>query len=160
MPPPLNRAERRRLGDRSLERTQLVPRPVDEVFAFFSDPANLEAITPRWLRFRILEAPARLERGSLLRYRLQLLGVPVAWRTAIVRWSPPHAFADVQLSGPYRLWEHEHRFTTVAGGTEVYDHIRYRVPLGPLGWLAHRLFVRRWLDEIFDFRAERIRELL
>ena len=160
MPLPPNRADRRRLGDRSLERTQVIARPVDEVFAFFSGPENLQAITPAWLRFRIVEAPRRLERGSLLHYRLRLLGVPVWWRTEIVRWSPPHGFADVQLSGPYGLWEHEHRFRPVPGGTEVYDHVRYRVPLGPAGALAHRLFVGRWLDAIFDYRAARLRELL
>ncbi|MBW3592233.1 MAG: SRPBCC family protein [Actinobacteria bacterium] len=156
----MNAARRRLSGDRFLERTQLVPRPVDEVFAFFADPANLEAITPPWLRFQIVEAPERLARGSLLRYRLRLFGVPVSWRTEIVGWSAPHAFTDVQLSGPYRLWVHEHRFAPVPSGTEVYDNVRYRVPLDPLGALAHRLFVRRWLDEIFDYRAERLHELL
>ena len=159
MPPPLNRAERRRPGDLWLERTQIVSRPVEEVFAFFSQPENLEAVTPAWLRFRIVEAPARLERGSLLRYRLRLFGVPISWRTAIVALGPPPGFADVQLSGPYRLWEHEHRFSAVRGGTEVYDHVRYRIPLGPVGALAQRLFVGRWLDDIFDYRAERLREL-
>ena len=156
----MERAERRRSGDHSLERTQVLPRPVDDVFAFFSDPENLQAITPDWLRFRIVEAPKRLEAGSQLRYRLRLFGAPVSWRTEIVRWAPPHGFTDVQLSGPYRLWEHEHRFQPVPGGTEVYDHVRYRIPLGPIGELARRLFVARWLDEIFDHRAERLRELL
>lgn len=160
MPPPPNRADRRRSGDLSLERTQVVPRAIEDVFAFFSDPRNLEAITPAWLRFRIVEAPARLERGSLLRYRLRLFGVPVSWRTAIVAWSPPHGFTDVQLSGPYRIWEHEHRFSPLPAGTEVYDHVRYRIPLGPAGALAQRLFVGHWLADIFDYRAERLRELL
>ncbi len=160
MPPPLDRAERRRAGDLSLERTQIVPRPVEEVFVFFSDPENLEAITPAWLRFRIVEAPPRLERGSRLRYRLRLFGLPISWRTAIVAWSPPHGFTDVQLSGPYCLWEHEHRFSPVPGGTEVYDHVRYRIPLGHGGAVAQRLFVGRWLDDIFDYRADRLRELL
>ncbi len=144
----------------ALEQTQILPRPPDEVFAFFSDAWNLEAITPRWLRFRIVEAPDRLERGSLLRYRLRLFGVPVGWRTEIAAWTPPRGFTDVQLSGPYPVWEHTHRFSPVAGGTEVYDHVRYRVPGGPLAPLVQRLLVARWLDEIFDYRRERLAELL
>ena len=146
--------------DFSLARTQVVPRPLDEVFAFFSDPNNLEAITPPWLRFRIVEAPSRLERRSLLRYRLHLSGIPFSWRTEITEWHPPRSFTDVQLSGPYRLWEHTHRFSPVAGGTEIFDHIRYRVPGGPLAPAVQRLLVRSRLDQIFGFREQRLRELL
>jgi ligand-binding SRPBCC domain-containing protein len=137
-----------------------VARPLEETFAFFSDAHNLEAITPPWLRFRILEAPAQLERGSLIRYELRLFGVPIGWHAEIERWTPPRAFTDVQALGPYPLWEHTHRFSPVAGGTEIYDHVRYRVPGGPLGPLVQRLLVGRWLDEIFDYRAVRLDELL
>lgn len=146
--------------DFRLERTQLVPRPLAETFAFFADPGNLEAITPPWLHFRILEAPRALGGGSLLRYRLRLFGLPIYWRTEITEWLPPRAFADTQLAGPYPLWVHTHRFTAVAGGTEIYDHVRYRVPGGPLAGYVRRHVVRGWLDEIFDFRAAALTELL
>ena len=140
-----------------LQRTQVVRRCLEETFAFFADPQNLEEITPPWLHFRILEAPDRLERGSLLRYRLRLYGVPVRWLTEIESWSPPRGFVDRQLSGPYLLWEHTHRFTPFSAGTEIYDNVRYRVPGGPL---APVLLVRRLVDEIFDYRATRLCELL
>jgi ligand-binding SRPBCC domain-containing protein len=143
-----------------LERTQRVPTPVEETFDFFADPRNLEAITPPWLHFRILEAPARLDRGSLLRYRLRIFGMPIGWRTEITEWKRPHGFVDEQLRGPYRLWIHEHRLEPDEGGTVVHDRIRYRIPLGAIGRLAGRLFVRRWLGEIFDYREARIEERL
>jgi ligand-binding SRPBCC domain-containing protein len=148
------------MPDDLLEREQLVPTSPEETFAFFSDPRNLEAITPPWLRFRILEAPERLGPGSLLRYPLRLFGIPIGWRTAITEWNPPHGFVDEQLRGPYRLWIHEHRLEPHAAGTVVRDRVRYRIPLGPLGTLVGRLFVRRWLDRIFDYRAARIAERL
>jgi len=144
----------------ALERTQVLPRSQEEIFTFFSDPANLEAITPAWLHFRIVSAPERLERHSFLRYRLRLYGVGFGWLTEIVEWRPPRSFTDVQLTGPYPLWEHTHRFTAVPGGTEVYDHVRYRVPGGPLAPLVQRLVVGRWLDRIFDYRRDRLEELL
>jgi hypothetical protein len=144
----------------ALERRQTVSAPPEEAFAFFADPRNLEAITPPWLRFRIVDAPARLERGSHLRYRLRLFGLPVRWHTEIVDWRPPRSFTDLQLSGPYPLWEHTHRLSPAPGGTEIYDLVRYRTPGGPLAGLVRRLAVRRWLDEIFDYRADRMRELL
>jgi len=141
---------------RTLERTQVVAAPLDEAWRFYADPHNLEAITPPWLRFRVVSAPAALERGSLLRYRLRLFGVPVRWLTVIAGWQPPRTFVDVQLRGPYLLWEHTHRLSTVAGGTEIYDHVSYRVP----GGRAVALVVRPLLDAIFDYRAERTAELL
>lgn len=144
----------------TLERSQVVPRPVEEAFAFFSEPGNLEAITPPWLRFRIVSAPLRLEADSLLRYRLRLFGVPVRWLTRIAAWHPPRGFTDVQLRGPYPLWEHAHRFTPVDGGTEIFDVVRYRVPGGPLAHLVNRVFVSRWLRDIFDYRRDRLAELL
>ena len=146
--------------DLELERAQIVPQPPAEAFAFFADPWNLEAITPPWLGFGILDAPAELADGSLLRYRLRLFGVPLGWRTEIATWRPPRTFIDRQVAGPYRLWVHTHRFTRAPGGTEIYDHVRYRIPGGPAGPLVDRLLVRRWLDAIFDYRAERLRELL
>src|SRR5207248_6695411 len=118
--------------------------------------ANLEAITPPWLGFRILQAPAGLRAGSRIRYRLRLHGVPLRWLTEIREWTPPRTFVDVQLRGPYLLWEHTHRLTPRAGGTEIYDHVRYRVPGGRLA----EPLVRRELDAIFDYRIERVRALL
>jgi ligand-binding SRPBCC domain-containing protein len=139
-----------------LERTQVVAVPIEEAFAFFSDARNLERITPPWLRFRIREAPAELGPGARLRYRLRLFGIPIGWRTEIVEWRPPRGFVDLQRRGPFRLWEHTHRLTPVPGGTEIYDHVRYRLFLGPVGDLIRRLLVRRWVEGIFDYRAERV----
>ena len=104
--------------------------------------------------------PEQLERGSLLRYRLRLFGLPFRWESEIADWKPPRGFTDVQLAGPYPLWEHTHRFSPAARGTEIYDHVRYRVPGGPLAPVADGVFVRRRLEEIFDYRRARLLELL
>lgn len=117
---------------RFLDRSQVVPVDVDEAFAFFADPWNLEAITPTWLQFRIVEAPRELAWGSSLVYRLRLFGVPIRWRTVIAEWSRPSGFTDVQRAGPYRRWEHTHRLRRVAGGTEITDRVVYRLPCEPL----------------------------
>jgi ligand-binding SRPBCC domain-containing protein len=143
-----------------LERTQVVDVPIEEAFAFFADARNLERITPPWLGFRIVEAPAALGAGATLRYRLSLFGLPIRWRTEIVTWYPPRSFVDVQRRGPFLLWEHTHRLRPVAGGTEIYDHVRYRIFLGPLGALVRRLLVRGWVESIFDYRAEHVPALL
>lgn len=138
-----------------LERTQHLPRPRDEVFAFFADAHNLERITPPSLRFRILTPdPIELGPGALIEYRLSLFGVPFGWRTIIEAYEPGRRFVDVQLAGPYRRWRHVHEFEDARGGTLMRDRVEYELPLGPLGRLAHALLVRRQLRAIFDFRRE------
>lgn len=143
-----------------LDRTQRLDASLEEVFAFFAEASNLARITPPWLRFRIREAPDQLALGSHLRYRLRLFGIPIGWRTEIVEWSPPVSFTDVQRRGPFLLWEHTHRLTPVDGGTEIYDRVRYRLFLGPLGVVVRRLLVRGWVEGIFDYRAEALGPLL
>ena len=141
-----------------LHREQWFPRPLDEVFAFFADAGNLEAITPPWLGFEILTPrPIAMRPGALIDYRLRLRGLPVRWRTEISLWQPPHRFVDEQRRGPYREWRHEHTFAAVDDGTLVRDHVRYQVPGGRL---VHELFVRRDVARIFDFRRDRLAQLL
>jgi len=136
-----------------LERTQLIPRPRDEVFAFFADAANLQAITPDWLHFRfVTPLPIEMRPGALIEYRIKLLGMPLSWQTRIEQFEPPFRFVDTQLRGPYAHWHHTHTFEEVPAGTQMTDHVEYRLPLGPLGTCAHALFVRRMLKQIFDYR--------
>lgn len=144
----------------TLRREQWVPRPVEEVFAFFSDARNLAELTPPWLAFRMLTAgPVQIAAGTRLRYRLGWHGVPVSWTTEIRRWDPPFEFADVQLTGPYRLWHHTHRFEARNGGTRMIDVVRYSLPFGIVGRAVHALKVRRDIEQIFDYRFQRIGEL-
>ncbi len=142
----------------TLSREQFLDRPPAEVFPFFADARNLEAITPPLLRFRVVTPdPIEMRVGTLIQYRLRLRGVPVNWLTTIQAWDPPHRFVDVQLRGPYALWHHTHDLRDDgAGGTVMRDVVRYAIGFGPLGELAHRLLVRRDLEAIFDFRHRHI----
>ena len=129
-----------------------LPRCIDEVFGFFSDAANLDAITPPWLNFQVLTpAPVEMRVGALLDYKLRIRRFPFRWRSRITAWEPPHRFVDEQIRGPYRLWIHEHNFEVRDGGTLVRDHVRYAVPFD---LLLHKLLVRRDVERIFAYRAE------
>jgi ligand-binding SRPBCC domain-containing protein len=144
-----------------LERTQLVGRPLGEVFRFFSDAANLAALTPESLHFTILTPlPIEMAPGARIEYRLRLFGVPFFWCTEIETFESMRRFTDIQAKGPYRRWHHTHEFREVAEGTEVIDRIEYEMPLGWLGRIAHALFVRRNLRKIFDYRRQAIERLL
>jgi len=134
-----------------------IPRPLDEVFAFFSDAHNLEILTPPWLKFEVLTPrPIDLAVGVTIDYRLRIHGVPIRWRSEIATWEPPHRFVDKQVRGPYRLWDHEHRFREERGGTVSEDRVLYAVPGGTL---MNRLFVARDVEQTFAFRSKKLREL-
>jgi hypothetical protein len=136
-----------------------VPRPLDEVFPFFSDARNLELLTPSWLKFHVLTIPDKIATGVHIQYRLAWHGIPLRWTTEITRWNPPHDFEDIQLSGPYKLWRHTHRFESRNGGTQMTDMVEYDLPFGPLGRIAHAVQVRRNVEAIFDYRYDRIQEI-
>ena len=132
-----------------------LPRPIEEVFAFFSDAANLDSITPPWLRFHMVTPePIEMRVGTLLDYRLRIRGFPVRWRSKITAWEPPRRFADEQVRGPYRLWIHEHNFDLRNAGTLVHDHVRYAVAFD---WLLNKLLVRPDVERIFAYRTESLR---
>jgi hypothetical protein len=134
-----------------------LPRPRTEVFPFFAEARNLEAITPPWLRFEVLTpAPIELRAGAVIDYRIRVHGIPIRWRTEIAEWQPPHRFVDVQVRGPYTLWRHTHTFEERDGGTLCADHVRYR-PRG--GALLNWLFVRRDVERIFQYRRQRLTAL-
>ena len=137
---------------------QWLPRPRPEVFNFFSDAFNLEAITPGFLRFEVLTPrPIQMRAGTLIDYKLRIRGFPIRWRTLISAWEPPYRFVDKQLRGPYRQWIHEHTFEEIDGGTLMRDKVSYAVLGGALveGWL-----VRPDIEKIFAHRTRQIEALL
>ncbi len=140
-----------------LERTQLIEKPLEEVFPFFADATNLEQITPKFLRFRVTSpVPIEVRAGARIDYELSLFGVPLRWRTRITEYVPGVRFVDEQESGPYAYWRHTHTFEAVGNATRMRDHVEYREPLGVLGRVAHALFVERTVNRIFDFRRVEI----
>lgn len=142
---------------RTLEYVQEFPRPRAEVFRFFEDAFNLDAITPATLRFRILTAsPIEMRAGAKIEYALRLRGIPIRWLTRIEVYDSPRRFVDRQLRGPYRVWWHEHEFEEIEGGTRMTDRVRYITPLSGswVGRAVHDRWIRPDLDRIFAYRRD------
>ena len=149
-----------RLDDGSfcLEAVCVLPRPIHEVFEFFQDAHNLEALTPPFLKFKVLTPhPIKMATGTLIDYRLRLHGIPIRWRTQILEWDPPHGFVDDQIKGPYRQWHHTHSFVETDEGTLCKDRVLYRVPGGAL---IQKWFVGPDVEKIFHYRHQRLAELM
>lgn len=146
------------MGVYTLERVQRLPISIEEAWDFFSSPLNLRDITPPYMRFQVLSDPkwvGRMYPGQIITYTVRpVLGIPLFWMTEITHVREGEFFVDEQRVGPYALWHHQHHFKPIEHGVEMTDLVHYRLPLGPLGTLAHALFVRRQLEEIFDYRYQ------
>lgn len=143
------------------ETEQRIVRPLPEVFEFFSRPRNLEQITPPWLGFGLTGGePENMVVGTLIAYKLRIHGIPIGWITRIDEFERGRMFVDRQLTGPYKLWVHRHEFKADGDATIVRDRVRYALPFGLLGAIAHLGFVRRDIERIFAYRHETIAALL
>lgn len=133
-----------------------LPLAPEQLFQFFADAGNLDAITPPWLHFHIVTPrPIEMRAGALIDYKLRVRELPLRWRTLIKEWQPPYRFVDEQVRGPYRRWIHTHTFEPRSGGTLARDVVQYAVPFD---FIAHTLFVRRDIKKIFAFRQETLRK--
>ncbi len=139
---------------------QWVPQPIDQVFDFFSNPKNLEILTPDFLHFKVLNVSHSMaQEGTIMDYQLKLHGVPIRWQSRISGWVPGKRFTDQQTRGPYALWHHIHEFYESSGGTIIRDNVTYKLP----GWvpgdiLAHA-YVKKDLEKIFIYRRQQIEKL-
>ena len=148
-------------GIRRLRSNQWIPIDRARAFAFFADASNLQALTPPFLHFRIVTPlPIAMGVGTLIRYRLRIMGMPMGWLTRIEEWRPGEGFTDLQLRGPYARWIHRHTFSADKGGTWVRDEVEYALPLAPVSDPFHAVFIRPMLQRVFAYRGSAIARLL
>ena len=146
----------------SFQTIQRIPISLEQAWDFFSNPANLQRITPDGMGFEIISQyhGNKMYPGQLIEYKVKpLLGVPLYWMTEITHVQDRQYFIDEQRFGPYALWHHQHHFKAIEGGVEMVDIVHYRIPLGIFGDLANKLFVRSKLKGIFDYRFEAVEKL-
>ena len=142
-----------------LKFTQVLPVSIRAAWEFFSNPANLQAITPKNMGFSIISKHHgdKVYAGQIIEYTVKpVLGIPLYWMTEITQVVPEKYFIDEQRFGPYSLWHHQHHFKEVAGGVEMTDIIHYKIPYWILGDIANALFVKQQLKSIFDYRFEAV----
>ncbi len=124
-----------------------------EVFRFLTDPENLARLVPASLHLRRLTpGPVTIGGGSVLDYRLRWRGIPIGLRMFVREYDPPVRLLVVQVLGPLARWEHRLIFLEADGGTRVEDRLVYKLPLGPIGRAAQRLFVAPDLERIWQHR--------
>ena len=145
-----------------LRKTQNIPISVSEAWDFFSKPDNLAKITPEYMNFKILSKSdaGEMYPGMFITYTVSpLFHLSLNWATEITQIKQHKYFIDHQVKGPYKIWHHEHHFKAIDGGTEMRDVLFYDMPYGFLGRLVHKLFIQKRVEEIFEFRERKIKEL-
>lgn len=144
-----------------LTRHQILPVSLERAWEFFSDPGNLPVITPPELSIRVISgAETPLRAGQIITYTITPFpGIPVEWKTKITEVDPGRRFIDLQVEGPYKLWKHTHSFRTINGSVEVRDDVKYVLPFGFLGTLAHTLIIKNQLRKIFDYRENMLKHI-
>ncbi len=141
----------------SITTVQQLPISLAAAWDFFSKPENLKKITPEYMGFEITSSDVRQEMyaGQIITYKVKpVLNIPMPWMTEISHVSYQEYFVDEQRFGPYALWHHKHFFKEIEGGVEMVDKVDYKLPFGFLGVIAHRLFVKKKLQSIFDYRKQ------
>jgi ligand-binding SRPBCC domain-containing protein len=142
-----------------LERKQKIDSDIDTLWAFFSSPANLAVITPPDMNFKVTSPVSddSIYAGQIITYTITpLLGIRLSWTTEITQVNDKVSFVDEQRKGPYKLWRHEHRFEQQENGILMTDIVDYALPFSLLGRMAHPIFIKKKLDEIFDFRYQQV----
>lgn len=143
-------------------RKQFIPASIEEVWDFFSSPANLKVITPPYMGFDVKtqNLSPKMHPGLIIEYTVKpLLSIPFSWVTEITHVNEPYFFVDEQRFGPYAFWHHQHHFKSQDGGVLMEDIVHYRVPLGALGLFFAKSTVEGKLNEIFEFRQQKTKEL-
>jgi ligand-binding SRPBCC domain-containing protein len=149
------------MGSYTLQTSQRLPIDLDTAWAFFSSPRNLSLITPPEMNFKVLtnSDSETMFAGQIITYTVSpLMGIPMFWMTEITHVRDRVYFIDEQRDGPYKLWHHKHFFREIAGGVEMNDFLDYQLPMGILGSVAHTLFIKQRIQDIFDYRYRVLEE--
>ena len=142
---------------------QVIKSDMNTVWEFIANPRNLKTITPDYMGFDITseEVPEVMYEGMIISYKVSpFFNIKNDWVTEITRIRENEFFVDEQRIGPYVFWHHQHFFKQTDQGIDMRDKVTYSLPFGVLGAICHSLFIRKKLEDIFNYRKEAIEKLL
>jgi len=146
----------------SFKTVQVIPITIEEAWDFFSSPSNLQSLTPSNIKFRIISRHHGLKMyaGQIIEYKVKpLLNIPFYWMTEITHVQEETLFIDEQRFGPFSMWHHQHHFKKVDGAVEMTDIVYYKIPGWWLGDIVNKIYVKKEVRKVFDYRGRRIKEL-
>jgi len=144
-----------------LEAVQELPLGTDKAWQFLTNAKNLEFLTPESMNFTIKSSNTTpLYPGKILHYSVTPIPLyKTLWVSEITSYIEGKLFADKQLYGPYKSWNHEHEIARSKAGSIIIDRVYFQMPFGIFGGLVYALFVRRALFKAFSFRKSQLIKL-
>ena len=139
-----------------------VAAPIEKVFAFFDDPANLARLMPPPVSIRpIRVAPLPPQAGTVIEFRYGIGPVQRSWVVRLLEHQAPTRIVDETLSGPMKRFHHSHTFSAARdGGTWIEDHVDFRVGPGGAAGVIVDLLASLTMRATFLWRQARQRRLL
>lgn len=135
------------------EKTVSLPVSMTDAFAYHERPGALDRLVPPWESIRVVQPPSGLEVGTRVELKKYVLGIPFSYVARHSVYQPPHRFQDVQESGPFRSWQHDHIFTAAGDDrSTLTDRLQIQLPGGGLAASLGRLPLRRMLQQMFAYR--------
>lgn len=130
-----------------------VPVSVEALFAWHERDGAFERLSPPWDRPKVLEQTGGIRDGARVVLQVHAGPVPTTWRLEHQDYIANRQFRDVMREGPFAAWEHTHGFAAIdAASSTLDDHIRFALPLGPLGQAVAGGFTQRTLARVFAYR--------
>lgn len=137
----------------SIELMNMIPAQADKCFELsLSVEAHTESMNGSGERIIGGVSSGSMRLGDVVTWRARHFGIPFTMTSQITEYEAPHRFVDEQVAGPFRRWWHEHRFEPVADGTRMIDVVEFDSPVGPLGQLANRLVLTRYMTRLLRDR--------
>ncbi len=131
--------------------------PVEEVFRWHTRPHAFDRLTPPWEHVEVRRREGGIQAGGRATLILRKGPASLTWEVEHTEYEENRSFVDVQVSGPFRRWRHEHRFEELEGGrTAVVDRVEWEAPLGSLGETFGGGYIENALRRMFAFRGRRL----
>jgi ligand-binding SRPBCC domain-containing protein len=127
----------------------------EKVSAFHELPDAFERLMPPWENGKVIQKADISKIGSRAIIEMKVLGIfPAKWIAEHTRYEPPRMFEDVQISGPFKKWRHQHIVLPHETGAILRDEIEYEPPFSVFGKIAAPFAVVPKLEKMFAYRHE------
>lgn len=134
--------------------------PVDKLFNFHLDTNNVIKISPPFLKVRVRHiSDLPLKEKSQITIEIGRFGMYIPWKVEIEKISFPTQIVDLQISGPFNYWKHEHNFLLKGELITMTDKIVFILPFGIIGKIFLP-FILLNLIFMFRYRHKKTKQLM
>jgi ligand-binding SRPBCC domain-containing protein len=144
-----------------VRRSVVINAPAEKVFDFHTDTRNLPLISPSWMKVDILKTTGEGKGKIIELYIMQFGFVKTKWVVEISEYERPLRITDTALQGPFKRFRHQRDIKPItASSSELTDTFDYELPLGVIGKIGNALFMRRFIERMFEARHFKTQQVL